>query len=351
MNSHPVRPGSSARLPRPAALLLLLIGLLPASLSAAELDTTEAVLRELPRERVLDALVEAVREATVSAQINGRIVKIYYDVDDYVEKGAVLLRFRDTEVRARFEAAKAAYDEARTAHARVKELFAKNLVSKSQMDKAEARLKAAKARLDEARENLANTQVRAPYSGIVVKRHVEVGELARVGQPLFTGISLEELRATANVPEDIINVVRRNKTARVILDRADNRSVPAESVTISPYADPATHTFNVRVNLPKGDYHIYPGMFAKVAFLVGKTRELVIPRRAVAHRSEVTAVYVVDEQGRIAFRQIRVGRHAADDVVVLAGLSEGEKVVLDPVKGAAAYKAQHAALAEAGDHE
>jgi len=198
---------------------LLLIGLLPAGLSAAEPETTEAVMRELPRERVLDALIEAVREATVSAQINGRIVKIYYDVDDYVEKGAVLLKFRDTEVRARFEAAKAAYDEARTAHA-------------------------------EARENLANTQVRAPYSGIVVKRHVEVGELARVGQPLFTGISLEELRATASVPEDIINVVRRNKTARVILDRDNDRSVAAESITISPYADPATHTFNVRVNCP-----------------------------------------------------------------------------------------------------
>jgi len=351
MNSLPVRPGLLARLPRPAALPLLLIGLLSASLSAAEPDTTEAVLQELPRERVLDALIEAVREATVSAQISGRIVKIYYDVDDYVEKGAVLLRFRDTEVRARFEAAKASYDEARTAHARIKELFGKNLVSKSQMDKAEARLKAAKARLDEARENLANTEVRAPYSGIVVKRHVEVGELARVGQPLFTGISLEELRATASVPEDIINVVRQNKQARVILDRTGNQSVPAESITISPYADPATHTFNVRVNLPRGDYHIYPGMFAKVAFLVGKTRELIVPRRAVTHRSEVTAVYVVDEQGRIAFRQIRIGREAADNVVVLAGLSEGEKVVLDPVKGAPAYKAQHAALAEADDHE
>ena len=351
MNSLPVRPGLLAHLPRPAALSLLLIGLLSASLSAAEPDTTEAVVQELPRERVLDALIEAVREATVSAQINGRIVKIYYDVDDYVEKGAVLLRFRDTEVRARFEAAKANYDEARTAHARIKELFGKNLVSKSQMDKAEARLKAAKARLDEARENLANTEVRAPYSGIVVKRHVEVGELARVGQPLFTGISLEELRATASVPEDIINVVRQNKQARVILDRSNNQSVPAESITISPYADPATHTFNVRVNLPRGDYHIYPGMFAKVAFQVGKTRELIVPRRAVTHRSEVTAVYVVDEQGRIAFRQIRIGREAAGNVVVLAGLSEGEKVVLDPVKGAAAYKAQQAARAEAGDHE
>ncbi len=351
MNSLPVRPGLSARLPRSAALLWLLIGLLPASLSAAEPDTTEAVLRELPRERVLDALIEAVREATVSAQINGRIVKIYYDVDDYVEKGAVLLKFRDTEVRARFEAAKATYDEARTAYARVKELFGKNLVSKSQMDKAEARLKAAKARLDEARENLANTQVRAPYSGIVVKRHVEVGELARVGQPLFTGISLEELRATASVPEDIINVVRQNQQARVILDRSNNQSVPAESLTISPYADPATHTFNVRVNLPRGDYHIYPGMFAKVAFLLGKSRELVIPRRAVARRSEVTAVYVQDEKGRIAFRQIRVGREAGDEVVVLAGLTEGEKVVLDPIQGAAAYKEQHAALAEAERHE
>lgn len=308
----------------------------------SSLATTPAEYIEVPEERVLDASIEAVNETTVSAQINGRVNQIFYDVDDYVEKGAVLLTFRDKEMLARFQGAQAAFEEAQTEYARMKKLIDQKLVSKSEMDKATARLKSARAKLDEARENLENTKVRAPYSGIVVKRHVELGELARVGQPLFTGVSLEDLRATANVPEDIINTVRSNKKARVIVNRDGEQGVEAASLTITPYADPATHTFNVRVNLPRGEYGVYPGMFVKVAFEIGSQRQLVVPVSAIARRSEVSAVYVVDKHMHVHFRQVRVGRRIGEkQVSILAGLSEGEQVALDPVK-AAIYLKEHA---------
>ena len=326
-------------------LLLLITGLLAGAPLQAATDLPFATARaetvEAPEERILDARIEAVNETTVSAQINGRITKIFYDVDDFVEKGAVLLTFRDKEMRARYEGAQAAYEEARAEHERMQKLIKEKLVSKSALDKATARLKSARARLDEARENLENTKVRAPYSGIVVKRHVELGELARVGQPLFTGISLEDLRATVNVPEDIINSVRRNKQARVIVERDGGQSVPAASLTITPYADPATHTFLVRVNLPRGEYGLYPGMFVKVAFSLGSQHQLTVPRQAIARRSEVSGVYVVDDAGQVHFRQVRVGRTVdGDRVAILSGLEEGETVALDPVK-AAIYLKEH----------
>jgi len=326
-------------------LLLLVTGFLGAApLPAADdlpFATVQAQAIEVAEERILDARIEAVHETTVSAQISGRITQIFYDVDDFVEKGAVLLTFRDKEMRARYDGAKAEYEEASADHARMQKLIKEKLVSKATLDKAAARLKSARARLDEARENLENTRVRAPYSGIVVKRHVELGELARVGQPLFTGISLEDLRATVSVPEDIINTVRRNKQARVIVDRDHGRSVPAASLTITPYADPATHTFNVRVNLPRGEYGLYPGMFVKVAFVLGAQRQLVVPRTAIARRSEVSAVYVVAGNRQVRFRQVRVGRSVdGNRVAILAGLDEGETVALDPVQ-AAIYLKEH----------
>jgi RND family efflux transporter MFP subunit len=310
----------------------------PAKLSTAEVRYVQA-----PQERVLDGLIEAVKQATISAQTRGRVIEINYDVDDYVEKGAILLRFRDKEQRASFDAAQANYKEAQSDYQRSTELFEKKLVARAMLDKAEARLKATRAQRDQARENLEHTQVRAPYSGIVVKRHIEVGETAAVGQKLFTGLSLESLRASVNVPQDIINTIRSKQQARVIIDRKSQQSVPAESLTISPFADPTTHSFSVRVNLPAGDYQIYPGMFVKVGFVLDEVQQLVVPERAVTHRSEVSAVYVVDDQQALHYRQVRVGRRYGDnEVVILAGLNAGERVALDPIKAVVRYKEQQA---------
>jgi RND family efflux transporter MFP subunit len=326
---------------------LLFLGLILVSAWAGsaptELSTAEVRNVQAPRERVLDGLIEAVKQATVSAQTSGRVIEINYDVDDYVEKGAILLRFRDKEQRASYDAAQANYQEAQSDYQRTTELFEKKLVAKAMLDKAEARLKAARAQRDQAKENLEHTQVRAPYSGIVVKRHIEVGETAAVGQRLFTGLSLESLRATVNAPQDIINTIRSKQQARVIIDRKTGKSVPAESLTISPYADPITHSFTVRVNLPAGDYQIYPGMFVKVGFVLDEVQQLVVPASAVTHRSEVSAVYVADDQRRLHYRQVRVGRRSGEnDVVILAGLNAGERVALDPLKAVVRYKEQQA---------
>lgn len=324
----------------------LVILLAAASVGAQELpfQTLKVESATLPRERIFDAVIEAVKQATVSAQTSGRVVKITVDVDDYVEKGAVIVRFRDREQRARFVAAEARYKEASAEFKRVKEVYEKKLVARAAFDKAEAELKAAGAQLDQAREGLQNTVVRAPYSGIVVKRHIEVGEVASVGQRLLTGLSLESLRATTHVPQDIINQLRADGRARVLLPGGDPRGVAAESLTISPYADPASHTFQVRVNLPAGQRGIYPGMFAKVAFTVAEEQGLLIPREAVAKRSEVTAVYVVDDQDRVSLRQIRLGRILSDGkVTVLAGLEAGTRISLDPLRAAVYLGEQHGA--------
>jgi len=308
---------------------------------SSELKLAQVQYREVEEERVLDALVEAVHKATVSAQTSGRVSKIYSDVNDYVKKGAVLLRMRDKDQQAKLNAAQADFQQAETEYNRVQELYLKKLMAKSLVDKAESQLKSARARFDQAQENLERTVIRAPYSGIVVKRHIEVGETARTGVPLFTGLSLETLRVVVDLPQDIINVVRQQKHARVLLLNDKNKGISASSMTISPYADEHSHTFQVRVNLPAGDHGLYPGMAVKVAFVTGKARKLQVPSSAVAHRSEVTAVYVMEEQN-ISMRQIRAGHYLDNGMIeVLSGLQENEQVVTDPVLAASYLKEQN----------
>jgi len=327
------------------------LGLNQAAL-ATELKLITAQQQLSKQERLFDAVIEAVHQSTMSSQLVGRVVEINYDVDDFVPKGSVILRFRDTEQQARLDQARAGLGEAKARrkeaddeYQRVKDIYAKKLVAQSELDRAAAAQKAARARLDaaeakmaEAKEQLDHTVIKAPFSGYVTQRHVEVGETVGVGQPLMSGFSYEHLRATAQIPQAFVDSVRQHGKARVILK--DDQSVDAESLRVFPYADEQGHSFRVRVNLPQADYGVYPGMFVKVAFITGEVERLLIPVVAVVKRSELTGVYVVAEDGRISLRQIRLGRRIGEQMEVLAGLTAGEKVAVDPIAAGIELKQQ-----------
>lgn len=344
-------------------LLLLLGALCALPVQSAELVTQRVEMRELAREYRLDGIVEAVSRTTVSAQTQGQVREILFDVDDFVEKDAVVARIKDTEHRARLaqasaelKAAEARLEQAREEHARISDLYRQKNVSESAMDQAEAdltaaqaALEAASAGLEQAREQLDYTQIRAPYSGIVTHRHVEIGETLAPGQPVMTGISLDQLRVIVDVPQSIIASVRGGGAARVYLDEGE----PVEStrITVFPFADPGSNTFKVRLDLPPDLPELFPGMLVKTGFEIGARQELVAPSKAVVRRSELTALYVVDERGQVGLRQVRLGRALKDAVVVLAGLEAGERVALDPIAAGLALRAQREAAAEGVGHE
>lgn len=337
----------------PAVLLAAGIGSL--QLQAAELETGAAELRPLSREFRLDGVVEAVNRTTVSAQTSGQVEEILFDVDDYVEKDAVLVVLKDIEHQARVSRAAAdlkeavvRLEEARDAYRRTKEVFAKQLVAESAMDQARAalesagaRFEAARAVLAQAREQLEYTRVRAPYAGIVTERHVAPGEIARPGQRLLSGISLDRLRVTVDVPQTLAPRIR--EFGRGWVERPGGGVVEAIKVTVFRFADPGSNTFEVRLELPEGTTGLFPGMFVKTSFVIGMKQELLLPAAAVVRRSEVTGVYVVEEGGKVRFRHVRTGRTTRDgEVLVLAGIDPGERVALDPIAAGVELKRQRA---------
>lgn len=326
-----------------AAVLATGLDLPPSAEAAGELPTATAQRAAVQQERSYDGTVEAERRSTVSAQVSARIEEVPFDVDDYVERGDIIVQFRDRPVAAQLKQAEAAEQEARARlaearanHGRIQQLFQQGRVSRADMDRitadlqsAEARVKAAEGALLAARESFENTVVRAPFSGIVVERHVEIGEMATVGAPLMTGLSLEHLRVAVDIPQSDIGALRSDGEARI--DLPSGGSLPAESIRVFPYADPSTHTFRVRLRLAEGQHGIYPGMWVKVRFLTGEEQALLVPQSAVVQRSELTAVYVLGEDGVPRLRQVRLGRVQSDGrVAILAGLDDGERVVTDP---------------------
>jgi RND family efflux transporter MFP subunit len=301
----------------------------------------------------LDGVVEAAQKSTLSAQVSGRVEAINFDVDDTVNAGEVILQIRDNEYQARLQKARASLAEAKAGlkdaqleFERASGLVNKKLISQSSFDKikanrqaAEARVAASEANIAEAQEQLNNTIIRAPYSGVVVERHIELGETTHIGQKIMTGFSLQNLRVRTYVPQSLINAVRLHRSARVILLDGQS-SIETESLTIFPYADAENHAFQVRANLTQYDQALFPGMLVKVAFIIDNTQRLMIPRGALVYRSEVAGVYVIDDNQQLAFRQVRPGHSFDDKIEILSGLDDGEKIALQPVLAGIELKAQ-----------
>lgn len=318
--------------------------------AAVPFATTNVSYEVAPRERIWDGRIEAVNQATVSAQTSGRIAELPFDVNDFVDAGEVIMRFTDTEQRAALtrsqaslEEGQARYEQADQEFARVSSMFENGTVSQARFDQAKANRDAALARrnaarsgVETAKEQLEYTVVRAPYAGIVAKRHVELGEMVSPGQPLITGLSLQSLRVNVDVPQSMFHSIRTIGKAFVYVD--DER-IAAAQLTFFPVADAAANTFRVRVDLPDGSATLYPGMFVKVGFVVGETKRLLIPVEAVVRRSELSAVYVARDD-QVSLRQVRLGRRYNDSIEVLAGLSEGESVATDPVSAGIFLKDQ-----------
>ncbi len=337
------------------SLIILLSTLLltPAAWAESTLKTVPIGPREIPLEHRLDGVVEAANQGTLTAQTQGQVMRILVDVDEYVEKDAVIIQLRNTEQKARLEQAKAdlktaeaRLEEVKKQQERIKAVYAKNLVSSSALDQANANLQAAIARqqaaqagMERAQEQLRYTEIRAPFSGIVTQRHIEVGETANVGQKLMSGISLERLRVNVNVPQSMIQQIKDSGKARIQLP--DNQLIDAAGLTVFPYAQSGSNTFKVRLDLPAGVSGLFPGMYVKTAFVVGTQKHLAIPLQAVVFRSEVTGVYLVDQKGKITFRHIRLGEKIdPETAAVLAGLDKNEQVALDPIAAGALLKQQ-----------
>ena len=332
---------------------LLLLGV-TAVQAAEQLAVAPAEYREVEQSYSAEGLVEATRQSTVSAQISGRIKEINFDVGSRVNKGQVILRIDERETAqalagstAQVAQAQAALQNAKANYERSKQLFEQKFISQSALDKAQAdyqvaRAQAAASEAGAGQAGLAHSysSVIAPYSGVVAARLVEVGEMVAPGKPMMVGFDPSEMRVVVNVPQDRLPNIGARPKVTVEVPWLD-RWIKSASATVLPLADARTHSTQVRVYLPANEAGIYPGMFVRTHFVVGKANKLVIPASAVLRRSEVVAVYLVDDKGAVKLRQVRLGETTADGAIeVLAGLNPGEKVALEPVKAGMKQKTQ-----------
>lgn len=331
--------------PLPVPRLLAGLLLATAALFATAAQTTPAApvaaveyapaeMREVELTYPAEAVAESARQAVIAAQMTGRVVEARFDAGARFKAGETLMRLDVREAQHGLAGAQAQLANARAQLERTRNLFAQKFVSQAALDKAEADYKAASAAAGQADVAGSHGNIVAPFAGTVAQRLIEPGEMATPGRPLLSVFDPQTLRVVADIPQSRQEAVRRMLRARIEIP-GTGEWVDATRVEVLPTADETTHSVRVRASLPAAA-SVLPGMFAHVRFAIGKAKKLVIPAGAVLRRGELTGVYVADAKNADApptLRQVRVGEPVGDGMTeVLAGLSAGERVALDPVR-------------------
>ena len=319
--------------------------------AAVGLDAAPGQIATAAPSAGFDGVVEAVRQSVIAAQVAGAIVLLDARVGDSVKAGQVLVRIdaraADQNAAAgdaQVVAARASLEAATRQYERQKQLFAQHYISQAALDNAESEFKATRAQVASqlAQAGVARTQsgffiVRAPYAGVIAEVPVTLGDMAMPGRPLLTLYDPSALRITAAVPQSVVAWIVAGQAPRAELPglAPARRWMPPGRVQVLPTVDPATHTVQVRVDLPAGLDGVGPGMFARLwlPLPAGTTHpdavSLMVPVQAIVRRAELTALYVLDPNGRPVLRQVRLGRVDGGKVEVLSGLMPGERVVTD----------------------
>ena len=346
-----------------SAALLLAVPL-GSAFAQAELATVRIQSHVYVAHISAEASIEALSQATLAAQMPGRIVDLAVDVGDRVRKGQMLLRIDPAEATAVVAAAEAAVAQADAAlitakaeYERARSLVARKFLSQSALDSArsqfqaaDAQLRAARAQRTQATTVQAYATVVSPLDGVIAARHIEAGEMAQPGRTLLTVYDPARMRAVADLsPQRLAQLGDGVLSARVELNGGE-RMLEAAAVTLLPAADARTHTRRLRIDLPPGTEGVQPGSFARVHFhsaaaSAAAAAPVLIPAASVLRRGELTAVYVAQGEGRFSLRQVRLGRTVQDGtaVEVLSGLKGDETLALDPVQAGIQTRAASAA--------
>ncbi len=274
------------------------------------------------------ANLEALRKVDVVARVSGIVRRIFVEEGTTVRKNRILATLDDTELQLQVQQARARAENSRRLFDRAKDMFHKNLISKEQYDDAKFQYETAASQLEAAQLQLLYAKIRAPISGVVTQRFIELGNQVSVNQKVFTMVDYDTLYARIFIPEKDIPKVHVGQRATVTVEAYPGRVFKGRVKMISPIVDPASGTVKVTVDLLKRGTPLLPGMFATVRIITEThPKALVIPKRALLLESETDRVFVVQDSVARQ-RDVKLGFSDGDRVEVLSGLTPGEWVVV-----------------------
>jgi len=304
-------------------------------------STSDARLESWPEVLTSVGSLSAVQGVTVAAELDGKIVQVDFEAGSAAKAGDVLVR-QDTSVEeAMLRSAEAGVELARVNLERTRELLAKATVSQSQFDSDAATYKQAIAAADNIRATIAKKTIKAPFSGRLGIRLVNLGQSLKAGDAIVSLQALDPIFVDFYLPQDQLRQIAAGLSVRLSGDALASGSVEGKITAISPDVDAATRNVRVQATVANPGERLHPGMYVDVAVeLPGADKVLAIPATAILYAPFGDSVYVVDRKldgaegsVQLVVRQqiVRTGPRRGDFVAVTSGLKAGDTIVTSGV--------------------
>ncbi len=295
-----------------------------------KVETTLAAYRDVPHDEVFSSTVQPYAINNIVPQSGGRIKKINVEVGDFVRAGQVLAEMDAMNL----DQARLKLINDSTELSRLRSLFEEGGVSQSDFEAVELAYKVSKSQYNNLIEN---TILRSPISGVITARGYDRGDMYAMASPIYVVQQITPVKLLVGISESDYTKLHRGDQVTLTVDALPGREFTGKVNRIYPTIDPASHTVNAEVLVTNSDRVLRPGMYARVKVTFEVNHSIVVPDAAVQKQqgSGVRTVFVVGPDNTVDIVPVTPGRHIGSEYEILAGLSEGERVV---VKGHSALR-------------
>ena len=284
--------------------------------------------------------IEAVHGVMVSADLPGTVARINFDSGKAVREGEILVELDTRQERAQLASLEAQRDLAKVNFGRMQELVNAGVISRMDYDQATAQQKATEANVAEIRATIDRKTIRAPFSGILGIRKVNLGQYLPAGSPVVSNQSLNPIYVNVGVPQQAAAQVHVGRNLRVTTEDVAGKVFAGSVTAIDSEVDPTTRNIQVQATLSNPEGKLRPGMFVQVEMPLGASRSVIaLPASAINYAPYGDSVFVItdlkDPTGKTyrGVRQqfVKVEGARGDQVAVISGLNPGEEVVTSGV--------------------
>lgn len=301
----------------------------PAEEKVTAVSVMDVTVKDVPQEDEYTSTVEAYATNNIAPQSASRIQRIYVEIGDYVKAGQIVARMDEVSLSQ----SKLTMTNDSLEYSRLKGLYEKGGVSKSDLDAMELKYNVSRTQYNNLLEN---TVLRSPLSGVITARNYDRGDMY-TGTPIYVVEQITPVKMLVGISEADYTNVKKNDVVTVSVDALPGQTFSGRIVRIYPTIDASTHTFKAEVQVANADRVLKPGMYARVKVTFGINRNPVVPDGCVVKQqgSGVRSVFVLQSDGTVKECEVKLGRHVGTEYEILSGVSEGDKVV---VKGQASLR-------------
>lgn len=283
---------------------------------------------------------EAVHGVTVSADLPGTVARINFDSGMAVREGEILVELDTRQEKAQLASLEAQRDLAQQTFGRTQELLNAGVISRAEYDQATSQQKATEANVGEIKATIARKTIRAPFSGILGIRKVNLGQYLPAGSPIVSNQSLNPIYVNFGVPQQEATKVRIGRSLHVTAEDIAGKVFTGNVTAIDSEVDPTTRNIQIQATFPNPEGKLRPGMFVQVELPMGASRDVIaLPASAINYAPYGDSVFVItdlkDPKGQnyrgVKQTFVKVQGSRGDQVAVISGLNAGDEVVTSGV--------------------